>query len=168
MAIAALGATDTTNSTAARLNSARSAGDSFGQALSTAGAALASSGAAVDPTSEPLIHLEDMRRAAELSLAEFKRMLRQALADAGVDTSQPIRLESDGHGGITLVGDHPDRDKIEKIFEESPDLVARFSAIAKRFTDVRNAENGPQSSQPLIQPNFGLSILDDECQVAFA
>ena len=76
-------------------------------------------------------------------------------------------MEPDGKGGVTVVGQHPDRDKIEKIFEENPDLAAKFRALEQKFNDLRTAENKPQSDQPLLGPSFGLSIINDDFQVAF-
>ena len=123
--------------------------------------------AGYDPASASAVRLADLRRLADLSLSEFKRTLKQLLADAGVDTNQMIRLEPDGNGGVTLAGQHPDRDKIEKIFEENPDLAAKFQALAQKFNDLRAAENKPQSDQPLLGPSFGLSIINDDFQAAF-
>ena len=149
------------SSSTASFMTARRASDPFAK---TFGSALSSG---VSPPSGTSSNLNDLRQASEQSLSEFTRSLKQLFHDAGIDTSQMIRLEPDDHGGITVVGHHPDADKIEKIFEENPDLAAKFQTLAQKFKDLRAAENKPRDEQPLIGPTFGLSIMNDEFQVAF-
>jgi hypothetical protein len=156
----------------APLTATRRAADPFSKTL---GSAMSSDGNAAnqaqpsgyDPSSPAAVRVADLRNSADLSLSEFKRTLKQLFTDAGINTSQTIRLEPDGNGGVTVVGQHPDRDKIEKIFEDNPDLAAKFRALAQKFNDLRAAENKPQSDQPLLGPSFGLTIIGDDFQAAF-
>jgi len=156
-------------SASAPVNAVRRAADPFAQALSTAmnpnGGSGSSQSAGTGPAGGVMIHEKDLQRVADQSLAEFKRSLKDAFKDAGVDTNQPIRLESDGNGGVTVVGHHPDRDKIEKIFAENPDLAAKFQAISQRFSELQAMQAGDK--QPLISPTFGLTIHQDDFKVAF-
>ena len=120
-----------------------------------------------DPTSDVAVRVTDLRRSADLSLSEFKRSIKQLFADAGIDTTPMIRLEPDGNGGVTVVGHHPDRDKIENFFRENPDLAAKFQALSQKFSDLHAAENKQHFEQPLIGSTFGLSIINDDFQVVF-
>jgi hypothetical protein len=156
----------------APFTAARRAADPFSKTLGSAmssdsNATNQAQPAGYDPSSPAAVRVTDLRNSADLSLSEFKRTLKQLFTDAGINTSQMIRLEPDGNGGVTVVGQHPDRDKIEKIFEENPDLAAKFRALAQKFNDLHAAENKRQSDQPLLGPSFGLSIINDDFQVAF-
>lgn len=152
---------------AALFSSARRAADpaakSFNSALSEADGAQK----AHSPASDAAIQLNELRTAAELSLSEFKRTLKQVFTASGIDTSVPIRLEPDGKGGV-LVGEHPDRDKIERIFEDNPDLAAKFQALDRRYVDLRAAGAGLSPAESLVVPTFGLNIVGDDIQVAFS
>lgn len=56
----------------------------------------------------------------------FEKLFEQELAKAGVDTSQPIKLVSNGEGGVLVTNNHPDKDKIEAMFNDNPDLQQGF------------------------------------------
>jgi len=43
-----------------------------------------------------------------------------------VDTSLPIKLDSDGEGRVLVTNNHPKKDKIETIFNDNPDLQQGF------------------------------------------
>ncbi len=59
-------------------------------------------------------------------MESFEKLFTQELAKAGVDTSLPIKLASDGEGGVLVTNDHPDKDKIEAMFNDNPDLQQGF------------------------------------------
>ena len=56
----------------------------------------------------------------------FEKLFTQELAKAGVDTSHPIKLANDGEGNVLVTNDHPDKEKIEAMFNDNPDLQQGF------------------------------------------
>ncbi len=55
-------------------------------------------------------------------VAAYEESLSVAFAKAGVDTSQEIDLAIDYQGNVYVKNDHPDKDKIEAVFKEQPEL----------------------------------------------
>ncbi len=85
-------------------------------------------------------------------LEAFEDLFSNELAKAGVDTSIPIKLKSNGEGGVMVTNDHPDKEKIEAMFENNPDLQQGF-VKAETYTTLQkiyqlhqqwlqNVENG--------------------------
>ena len=56
----------------------------------------------------------------------FEKLFTQELAKAGVDTSHPIKLANDGEGNVLVTNNHPDKEKIEAMFNDNPDLQQGF------------------------------------------
>jgi hypothetical protein len=56
----------------------------------------------------------------------FEKLFTQELAKAGVDTSHPIKLANDGEGNVLVTNDHPDKEKIEAMFNDNPNLQQGF------------------------------------------
>jgi len=60
----------------------------------------------------------------------FLGAMNTKLEAAGIDTETPITLKRNADGSISVVGDHPDKEKIEALFTEEPVLAEAFNAIA--------------------------------------
>jgi hypothetical protein len=63
--------------------------------------------------------------------------LRERFRAAGVDLSEPIQLKEDGHGGVVVNGDHPDRSLIEDIFAGDSKLTDDFQQVAAAAVQQR-------------------------------
>ena len=63
---------------------------------------------------------------------KFARDLRAQLKDAGIDTSQPIELRSDGFQ-LVVDNDHPQRIEIERLLANSPQVSSLFRQIVEQF-----------------------------------
>jgi hypothetical protein len=120
----------------------------FQEALATA----MSSQAATPATSEP--------QDAEALLADVQQSLHRVLAAAGIDTSQPIRLETDRHGGLRVGFDHPDADRIEAVLAERPELVAKVQQLAALCR-----QNVPEDAA--FQSTFTLVLEGERASVLF-
>ena len=55
-------------------------------------------------------------------VAAFEQLLNDELAKAGVDTSIPMKLTISENGEVKVNSDHPDKEKIEAMFKDNPDL----------------------------------------------
>ena len=62
--------------------------------------------------------------------AAFTEELAARFAAAGVDTRQPVTLNVDGDGRVTVAGDHPSKAAVERLFAEDPDFANRYREIA--------------------------------------
>ncbi|MCH7729227.1 MAG: hypothetical protein IH991_22515 [Planctomycetes bacterium] len=72
---------------------------------------------------------------------KFARDFRAQLEAAGIDTSQPIELRSDG---VQLVvdNDHPQRIEIEKLLVDSPQISSLFQQIVEQFAALSGGFDG--------------------------
>ena len=80
---------------------------------------------------ETIISLEDMAPLALPSKADFdafQRNFQKALDEAGIDSSIPIELAGAYDGSVKVINEHPDKEKIEKMFAENSDLQQGFVA----------------------------------------
>jgi hypothetical protein len=123
----------------------------------------------------------DWHPTGEKTLAEFQRQLQRVLADAGLTTSLRFQLQSDGQGGIRVIGEHPDRLRLEQAINDDPQLRAAFHAVSATHALIAAAEryrqsaeqswNDPISAAELAQtpsPNgqtFTLTVNGDEIRV---
>ena len=67
------------------------------------------------------------------------------LAELGVNTDVPFRIMYDPAGGVTVVGDHPDREMIDRYFVANPARVREFGEIFRygRLASATEARLGP-------------------------
>jgi len=73
-----------------------------------------------------LFHLAPLSLPTKADAEAFEKLFTRELGKAGVDTSIPIKLKSDGEGGVIVTNDHPDKNKIEALFKDNPDLQQGF------------------------------------------
>jgi hypothetical protein len=69
----------------------------------------------------------------EDAVKAYEKHIMNELAALGVDTSIPNKLNTDFEGKVVVVGDHPDKDTIEKAFEGDMDLRNGFIQSANHF-----------------------------------
>jgi len=55
---------------------------------------------------------------------------KKLFSDNNIDMSKEIRLGTDSNGRVIVINNHPDKAKIEKIFEERGDLSNIFRKIS--------------------------------------
>jgi hypothetical protein len=83
----------------------------------------------VSPRADGSIHLEDL----QAHLAEISAGLEGALGSkfraAGIDTSQAVDLKVDAAGQVRVANDHPDKEKIEALFADEPELANEFRRV---------------------------------------
>lgn len=153
--VQAAGSAGASVANAAAKKTAGSAG--FAAALKSA-AARQSTGAASQASAQQ----------AQNNLQAFQQRLLQLMANSQVDTSQEIRLQSDGQGGVQVDTNSADADKIKTIFNEHPELVAQFQTLAQQFTQLRAADPTQAAADALHPVTFGLQVNGQQVQVSFA
>jgi hypothetical protein len=84
----------------------------------------------VSPREDGSIHLEDLQTWFQENSAALGSEINSLLAAQGVDTSQPIDLTMDSEGKIRVANDHPDKEKIEKILAENPEIRNKFAQVS--------------------------------------
>ncbi|MCL2123093.1 MAG: hypothetical protein FWH34_03280 [Desulfovibrionaceae bacterium] len=60
---------------------------------------------------------------------EYAEQLRKDFALLGVDPKISFQLKENDKGGLTVGSEHPDKDKVQKYFDEHPELVEKFKEI---------------------------------------
>ncbi len=76
--------------------------------------------------------LDSLEANASYLQKHFLGALNAKLEDAGIDTSKRITLARDENGKVTVANDHPDKEEIEKIFEDTPVLTQAFNSLAEQ------------------------------------
>jgi len=140
---------DSSNAFADKLRRAQEAqSDTIGKAQTSAGPA-------------------ELTREAETQFSAFKRNMRQLLQQSGIDLTWEVRLSTDGAGGILVEDMHPDKEKIEQLLRENPDLVQQFKQLQSSYERLRqsSAEATPQDS--LTAPRFVVSFVDEQAHASF-
>ncbi len=74
----------------------------------------------------------------KVDIALFEENFSRELDKAGVDTRIEIKLKVDFEGNIKVTNDHPDKERIEKIFSDNPDMQQEFmkANMAKIFENM--------------------------------
>ena len=79
----------------------------------------------------------------------YENRLMAELTARGIDTSIPIRLNTDFQGKVVVIGDHPDKAAIEQVFEDDMDLRNGFVQSANFFLFKEIASLHQQWSQKI-------------------
>ncbi len=88
---------------------------------------------------------------AMAELQAFRNLLLSRMSEAGIDTSLSFHLESDGAGGVQMAGDHPNKENIEQLFEENPDLRIAFNYLDGTFGLMKAQEDYQALKESLSQ-----------------
>ncbi|NBU71645.1 MAG: hypothetical protein EBS53_09365 [Bacteroidetes bacterium] len=68
------------------------------------------------------IHIEDMVKVADVAIKDAKNQLDSAFASAGIRNSPPVNFSIDQQGQL-VIGDHPQREQIQKLLNENSSLT---------------------------------------------
>ncbi len=95
-------------------------------------------------------------KALKAESAAFHRDLGNKFLMAGIDTKRPITLAVDFQGQVKVKGDHPDKAKIEAMFNNDSELSNRFrrlsaastlqKAVEQHMAFARDYEQNPQAA----------------------
>lgn len=81
------------------------------------------------------------QRTGTIDMVKFAVQVREETADlaadldrrlraSGIDTGIPVTLTVRGNGTIGVAGDHPQRQAIERLFADDPELANRYRKVA--------------------------------------
>lgn len=82
------------------------------------------------------------------------KKLRDGLDGLGVDPNINFSIQVNDDGSVTIVSDHADRDKVQRFFDENPDLVKKYRQIEtlSSIDDARKAmQIAPSDMRKRIQ-----------------
>lgn len=85
------------------------------------------------------VRFEEVARYAEERLVTIGQEVSQRLREAGIDPGLGIRV-SVGHDGRLIVPNHPEREKIEQLLNEDPELAGELRRLTATFEMVRAAK----------------------------
>lgn len=74
---------------------------------------------------------------------EYGDKLEKDLAELGVDKSIKFQLQLDKNGKMQVTSDHPDKDKVQKYFDDNPEMVKKYKEI-QGLADLDNARKQMQ------------------------
>ncbi|MGQ5522125.1 hypothetical protein ACUHMQ_02570 [Chitinimonas sp. PSY-7] len=104
------------------------------------------------------VHLDAIRTKAAVSLAAYGKLLAELFARQKLPVPPPVQLQWWGEGSrIKVVGNHPDKLRIEVLLNGDGDLVEEFKELELLHEIVRNAEQMGQLTSPNQHFNLGIT-----------
>ncbi len=73
--------------------------------------------------------------------ADFAAEVRKKFHDAGIRVPPDPVLTNDSQGYVRVANDHPDKDRIEQLFKDTPELQQRYAKISAESSLLRAAEH---------------------------
>lgn len=86
------------------------------------------------------LHLQDVKSKAAMALAKYGRFVSELLRDSGVHVPPAVNLQTGSDGHIHVIGDHPDRERIEQLFSAHPQLQKGFKEVEVVHEIIRTEE----------------------------
>ncbi len=100
------------------------------------------------PTAQAKLELPPLEPPSRESLmrdtASFAADVGNLLHGAGINMPPSPVLTNDFDGHVRVANAHPDKEKIEKIFRDNPELQQRYAKISAQSSLLRGAENYSQ------------------------
>jgi hypothetical protein len=93
------------------------------------------------PAGEP-ITIDDMLAAQQKAQTKVEAKLDKLFAQQGIDTSQEIRLQVGADGQVVVTNDHPQREQIQQMFADDPQLRNDFVQAQSLAEMVGSAQEG--------------------------
>ena len=69
-------------------------------------------------------------------IEQFAAQIRTLLSEGGIDLSEPIALESDGLGGVTIASNHPQRGAIENLLDGDVLVNREFDRLREAYDQL--------------------------------
>lgn len=86
------------------------------------------------------ITIDDLKAEIKEDKCMLLLQAKKLLAENDIDTSRGINLSTDEQGRVIVTNAHPDKEKIEKIFEENSELSNLFRKISSMESIVRHSQ----------------------------
>ena len=87
-------------------------------------------GMGVQCTSGNCVTSGDLKAALEQGSETFGSRVSELFLENGISLDPPVELTTDGSGYVRVKGDHPQKEEIEQLFADNPDLANEFRGIS--------------------------------------
>ncbi|WP_029896042.1 hypothetical protein [Desulfohalovibrio reitneri] len=87
-------------------------------------------GLGVEHTPGKSVTLKDLRAGLERTEEAFRGDVGALFIENGIRAKPPVELTTARDGSVVVKGDHPQKEKIEQLFEDNPDLSNDFRKVA--------------------------------------
>lgn len=94
---------------------------------------------------------DEMRLELADARADYMRRLTAAFAAHGLEPSQPLRLTTDTAGMVRVIGEHPEKARVEQVFAEDPQLANAFRRVTSLASLLSRAEESIAFQQAYAQ-----------------
>ena len=88
------------------------------------------------------IRTDDLTRSYQENFAVFSAQVGRIFREESIADQPPATLMAGGNGQVRVVGDHPDRERIEELFAQDSWLRSRFVSLSALGSQIRAAEEG--------------------------
>ncbi len=106
----------------------------------------------------PGIDLDAIRQKAASSLANYGKLVSEALALQNIDVPPPVHLQWWAEGSrIKVLADHPEAQRIEIILNGVGDIVGKFKELELLHEILRNTELAGESTTDGQHFNVGIT-----------
>lgn len=85
------------------------------------------------------VQVNDIRQSAETRLESLGREITSRLAALGIELTEPLAVQVAADGRL-VVGEHPQRDAIEKMLNEDPKLANQLRELSAQFSLLHAAD----------------------------
>lgn len=93
------------------------------------------------------ISIEAIRVEYQTAIADFEMRFRRLLRERGIDVGDGIVLEVNRQGDVQLVGDHPQHQAVEALFQENLELRNLFVQLDQQASGLRAADLAAELSR---------------------
>jgi len=80
----------------------------------------------LEKNSQLLFELAPLELPGPADIRQFEQDFNLALQKAGINREEKIELSNDYDGRVIVLNDHPDKERIEALFEDDPELQQQF------------------------------------------
>ncbi len=98
------------------------------------------------------LYLSDVRSRAAMALERYGRYLAGVLREQSITVPPAVNLQTDGSGKVMVVGEHPEKHLLERLFASTPKLVKGFKELEVLHEIIRSQEEA-MLFQQLLQRN---------------
>jgi hypothetical protein len=84
--------------------------------------------------------IDTIRGEYQTATAEFELQFRRLLRENGIDVGQGVELAVNRQGDVEVTGNHPQRESIEALFRQNPELRNLFARLDQQARLLRAAD----------------------------
>ncbi|MDZ4820967.1 MAG: hypothetical protein SGJ20_18535 [Planctomycetota bacterium] len=88
--------------------------------------------------------VEEVRSAHSQSIAALQEQLQELFRQNGIPTEPPVRITTDASGQLSVEGDHPQKEAIEKLLKSQPELQRSIAQLQSQAQFLQAAELAEQ------------------------